>query len=149
MNCATVQSWKWRLRESEATKVTHQEMDRNGIQIACFCDSRVLPLAVVCAFNQGLCLPAVTGGAWSCLVCRFISGVPFSEKPHDFHNHKRETHPESGNFSRSIWVNLTKANVRKIVCVCVCVCVNFPFCYDLLTISFKSLLTNTHLILNY
>ena len=42
------QSWKWRLRESEATKVTQQEMDRNGIQIACLCDSRVLPLAVVC-----------------------------------------------------------------------------------------------------
>lgn len=114
------QSWKWRLRESEATKVTQQEMDRNGIPMACLCDSRVLALAVVSAFNQGLCLPAVTGGAQSCLVCRFISEVPFSEKPHDFHNHKREIHPEFGNFSRSICVNLIKANVRKIVCVCVC-----------------------------
>ena len=55
------------------------------------------------------------------------------------------------NFSRSIWGSLIKANERKTVCVCVCVCVcvNFPFCCDLLTISFKSLLTNTHLILNY
>lgn len=39
-----------------------------------------LTLAVVSDFNQGLCLPAVAGGAQNCLFSRFISGVPFSEK---------------------------------------------------------------------
>ena len=101
-----------------------QKWDPDGM----FVWLKSLALAVVSAFNQGLYLPAVTGGARSCLTCRFISGVPFSEKLHDFQDHKREIHPESGKFSRSIWVNLIKANVRKIVCVCVCVCVcvNFP-----------------------
>lgn len=40
-NGACGQSWKWRLRESESAKVTQQEMDRNGIPMACLCDSRV------------------------------------------------------------------------------------------------------------
>ena len=118
------QSWKWRLRESESTKVTQQEMDRNGIQIACLCDSRVLALAIVSAFNQGLCLPAVTGGAQSCLVSWFISGVPFSEiMGMIFTIIKGKFILSLENFSRSIWGSLIKANERKIVCVCVCVCV--------------------------
>lgn len=82
------------------------------------------------------------------LFTRFISVVPFSEKPHDFYSHKREICPESGNFSRSIWVNLIKANERK-MCVCERERDNFPFCHDPLTITFKSLVTNAHVILNY
>lgn len=83
-----------------------------------------LTLAVVSDFNQGLCLPAVAGGAQSCCFSRFISGVPFSEKTHDFHNYKREVHCGSGNFSRSIWANLIKTKLMKERCVCkyVCVC---------------------------
>lgn len=52
-NGACGQSWKCRLRESESTKVTQQEMDRNGIRL------HVCVTQKSTAF--GCCVPLIKG----------------------------------------------------------------------------------------
>lgn len=98
---------------SKSPKLPQPERDRNGIHSACLFDSTILALADISVLIKIFVFQQLVEEPWSYHVTWFISGIPFSEKSQDLHYHKREIYPGYGNFSKSIWVNVIKANERK------------------------------------
>ena len=70
-------------RVSKWPKVTQLERDTNANQTACLFDLTTSALAVVLEFDQGL-LSACCCWRSPKATTLLISGVSFSEKPHDF-----------------------------------------------------------------